>query len=573
MDENKKDISNFNYDQKLSYVKSILFNNELTKALDILLKDEKKDLQTTKMVLSVLDEDLIINKIKSDNNLKDKENTKLYVYSRILAILCFYNKTIVLNNFFKSLTEDEIKKIAMYEYQNKTNVSFSSKVFNKYCFKYKDEALNDDEEEVLMLDDEKENKNNWKKNKILVFSICVLFLIFCFVGYKLYDYNNLTKEYDNKVLPGVYLDEVNLSGSNLDEVKNIVSSETSKIKNGTVTIKNVNGEARYTYEQMGISINSKEVYDEIKNYNDNLSFIDKVRIIKNNKVNKTFYLKATYNEDDINNFISTLENDLNTTRKDEGLVIDENHNVYYEKGVNGFTLDKESTKIMIIEALNNLQENMVIEVDGSIDKMKAGNEALSTINKKISSYTTYFLNKGNRGHNINLASTKLNGTILMPGDVFSYLERVGPYSSSNGYLPAPIYLNSEVSTANGGGVCQLATTLYMTQLKAGLETVERRNHTFAPNYVPKGLDATVYSTTTDYKFKNNYDYPIYITSYINGNYLTVDIWTNDAALGGKTFEPYSVYSNGAYLSYLKTIENGVVTNIKYLGKSVYKTMQ
>ena len=99
MDENKKDISNFNYDQKLSYVKSILFNNELTKALDILLKDEKKDLQTTKMVLSVLDEDLIINKIKSDNNLKDKENTKLYVYSRILAILCFYNKTIVLNNF------------------------------------------------------------------------------------------------------------------------------------------------------------------------------------------------------------------------------------------------------------------------------------------------------------------------------------------------------------------------------------------------------------------------------------------------------------------------------------------
>ena len=164
---------------------------------------------------------------------------------------------------------------------------------------------------------------------------------------------------------------------------------------------------------MGISINSKEVYDEIKNYNDNLSFIDKVRIIKNNKVNKTFYLKATYNEDDINNFISTLENDLNTTRKDEGLVIDENHNVYYEKGVNGFILNKESTKIKVIEALNNLQENMVIEVDGDVDRIKIENESLSTVNKKVSTYTTYFLNSGNRGHNINLASTKLNGTILM----------------------------------------------------------------------------------------------------------------------------------------------------------------
>ena len=174
-------------------------------------------------------------------------------------------------------------------------------------------------------------------------------------------------------------------------------------------------------------------------------------------------------------------------------------------------------------------------------------------------------------HNINLASRRLNDTILMPGETFSYLKVVGPYGASNGYLPAPIYLNGSTSTANGGGVCQLASTLYNAQLRAGLETVSRRGHTFAPNYVPKGLDATVYSTTTDYKFKNNHEYPIYIVSYVKGNYLTVDIWSNENALEGKMYEPYSVASNGGWLAYLKTIQDGKVIETKYLDKSVYKS--
>ena len=142
-------------------------------------------------------------------------------------------------------------------------------------------------------------------------------------------------------------------------------------------------------------------------------------------------------------------------------------------------------------------------MEGTVIPNEIKHEKLSSINKKISSYTTYFVNAGNRGHNINLASRRLNDTILMPGETFSYLKVVGPYGASNGYLPAPIYLNGDTATANGGGVCQLASTLYNAQLRAGLETVSRRGHTFAPNYVPKGLDATVYSTTTDYKFKNN----------------------------------------------------------------------
>lgn len=269
--------------------------------------------------------------------------------------------------------------------------------------------------------------------------------------------------------------------------------------------------------------------------------------------------------------MTLLESKLNTQPLSDGLVIDSDYNVSYDKGKKGFKLDISKTKEEVKRALSNLTEETVIEAYGDVIENEIKNESLSVIDKKVSTYTTYFNNVGNRGHNIVLASSKLNKTLLMPGEVFSYLKTVGPYGASNGYRPAPIYLNGVAATANGGGVCQLASTLYNAQLRTGLETVYRTNHTYAPNYVPKGLDATVYSTTTDFKFKNQYNYPIYIISYVKGNYLTVDIWSSKDLLGNKTYEPYSIYSNGAYLSYLKEYDNGTLINEKYLGKSFYRS--
>lgn len=575
------DISLLDEKQKVNYVKNLLFNSELNDALDILLKDEKKDLSVTKIIIEVLNEDLIINRIKEQCNLTDTKNAKLFVYSNIIAILSFYNKSVILNNFFKNLSSEERKEVATYEYQNKTNVSFSSKIFNKYCAKYKDEVLAQfelGEEEILMLDKEKERYNalsnkkiKKKKSSVLVLAAIIIVIALGFLGYKIYDYNNLLKKYDGLIYSGIYLNEVDLSNKKLSELDNVIRNEEKRIQNGTVIITNANGKHKFTYEEMGILIDSSKIKKKIEKYNKDLSFFKKVNMIKSNKKNKTFYLNASYDDSTVNKLMTLLEERLNVPARSDGIVVDENHNVYYDKGAKGFTLDSKKTKEDVKEALANLKEETVIEATGTIIENEIKYESLSSINKKVSTYTTYFANAGNRGHNINLASSRLNNTILMPGETFSYLKVVGPYGASNGYLPAPIYLNGDTATANGGGVCQLASTLYMAQLKAGLETVARRNHSFAPAYVPKGLDATVYSTTTDYKFKNNYEYPMYIVSYVKGNYLTVDIWSNENALEGKTYEPYSVYSNGGYLAYLKTIENGKVIETKYLDKSYYKT--
>ena len=567
-------INNLDENQRVNYVKNLLFNHELNEALDILLKDENKNLLAIKTILNVLKDELIIERIKSQCNIKDDKRTISFVYSKIISILAFYNKSLIMIKFFKLLSEEEKKNLAYYEYQNKTNVSFSNKTFNRYFSKYKDEAIKQGElsdEEVLLLDDEIKKYNSISSNnkvKRNVF-ICLGILIIILLSATFYEFT-LVKKYNGLFYPGIYFNNINLSGKKISQLDDIINSENEKIVDGKITISNVNGYYDYTYKELGIITNKDDIKNEIINYNKNLSLIEKLKMINMKKKRKVFYLKGTYDKESINKFVISLKSRLDVLEREDGLVVDDKHNVSYAPSVNGFSLDVDKTAKELEKSLNNLTDQTKVEAYGTVVKMEDKNKELASINTKIASYTTTFENVGNRGHNIVLAASKLNGTVLMKGDEFSYLKVVGPYSAKNGYLPAPAYVNKVLSTANGGGVCQLATTLYNAQLRANLEIIYRINHSYAPAYVPKGLDATVYSTTTDYKFKNQYNYPVYITSYVVGGNLTVDIWSSDKTLGNKTYEPYSYFSNGGYVSYLKEFENGKYVSQKYLNTSYYK---
>lgn len=567
-------INNLDENQRVNYVKNLLFNHELNEALDILLKDENKNLLAIKTILNVLKDELIIERIKSQCNIKDDKRAISFVYSKIISILAFYNKSLIMIKFFKLLSEEEKKNLAYYEYQNKTNVSFSNKTFNRYFSKYKDEAIKQGElsdEEVLLLDDEIKKYNSISSNnkvKRNVF-ICLGILIIILLSTTIYEFT-LVKKYNGLFYPGIYFNNINLSGKKISQLDDIINSENEKITDGKITISNVNGDYDYTYKELGITTNKDDIKNEIINYNKNLYLIEKLKMINMKKKRKVFYLKGTYDKESINKFIISLKTRLDVLEREDGLVVDDKHNVSYAPSVNGFSLDVDKTAKELEKSLNNLTNQTKVKAYGTVVKMEDKNKELASINTKIASYTTTFENVGNRGHNIVLAASKLNGSVLMKDDEFSYLKVVGPYSAKNGYLPAPAYVNKVLTTANGGGVCQLATTLYNAQLRANLEIVYRINHSYAPAYVPKGLDATVSSTTTDYKFKNQYAYPVYITSYVTGEKLTVDIWSSDKTLGNKTYEPYSYFSNGGYVSYLKEFENGKYVSQKYLNTSYYK---
>ena len=142
----------------------------------------------------------------------------------------------------------------------------------------------------------------------------------------------------------------------------------------------------------------------------------------------------------------------------------------------------------------------------------------------LGSYSSTFnVSNYNRTTNVNIASQKINNIILLPGEIFSYNKVVGERTFENGFKEASVYTSSGVVNGLGGGICQVSSTLYNAVLEANLEIVERRNHRYAVSYVPLGRDATVAYGSIDFRFKNNRQYPIKISSYTKNGTLFVSI--------------------------------------------------
>ena len=142
----------------------------------------------------------------------------------------------------------------------------------------------------------------------------------------------------------------------------------------------------------------------------------------------------------------------------------------------------------------------------------------------LGSYSSTFnVSNYNRTTNVNIASQKINNIILLPGETFSYNKVVGERTFENGFKEASVYTSSGVVNCLGGGSCQVSSTLYNAVLEANLEIVERRIHRYAVSYVPLGRDATVAYGSIDFRFKNNRQYPIKISSYTKNGTLFVSI--------------------------------------------------
>ena len=169
----------------------------------------------------------------------------------------------------------------------------------------------------------------------------------------------------------------------------------------------------------------------------------------------------------------------------------------------------------------------------------------------LGTMTTYFPKSNeNRISNIQLACSKIEGTILYPGDVFSYNDALGERTEAAGFKMAGAYSNGEVVEELGGGICQVSSTLYSAMLYAyRVNTVQRVPHYFPVDYLEKGYDATVSWPKPDFKFRNDTDYPIKIVTHCNAEEksLTVEIMgTNlDGTYIQLTKDTYS-YNNEKY---------------------------
>lgn len=192
----------------------------------------------------------------------------------------------------------------------------------------------------------------------------------------------------------------------------------------------------------------------------------------------------------------------------------------------------------------------------------------------LSNYSTRYSANANRTTNLILAAKKINGTVLMPGEIFSYNKVVGARTIAAGYREAPIYVSGKVVDGVGGGICQIATTLYNAAVYANLEIVQRTNHQFVPSYAPASRDATVVYGAIDFQFKNNRNYPIKIVCSVSGGYANFQIFglrqEDDCEVEISAYQTGTTATAIYSEAYKILKKDGTVVSKELLSKDVYK---
>ena len=164
--------------------------------------------------------------------------------------------------------------------------------------------------------------------------------------------------------------------------------------------------------------------------------------------------------------------------------------------------------------------------------------------------TSYIVSKVGRTNNLKLASSKINGYVLMPGEIFSYNKVVGERTVEAGFKMAGVYSGGKEVEGLGGGICQISSTLYNIVVKSNLEIIQRENHVFLPGYLPAGQDATVVWGAIDFKFKNTRNYPVKIVSSVSGGYVTMKMFglkeENEPEISFQTVYHKTLYPKTVY---------------------------
>ena len=191
---------------------------------------------------------------------------------------------------------------------------------------------------------------------------------------------------------------------------------------------------------------------------------------------------------------------------------------------NGFAIDQDKLAADISQALKDKKFDAKITATGSDVAPEISAASAKEKYKTISSFTTNTTANQNRNTNVRLAAEAINGTVIKPGQEFSFNGTVGQRTEAKGYKGAAAYNNGEVVQEIGGGVCQVSTTLYTAVFKAGLKISSRRSHTFEPSYVTPGRDATVSWDQPDFKFINNSSTAIGLRASYADQKVTVSVY-------------------------------------------------
>ncbi len=344
-------------------------------------------------------------------------------------------------------------------------------------------------------------------------------LLFALLGISLCGVSTTAFAKENDMIEsGVYADTVSLAGLTGVEADAAIRSYVNSYGTVPITLHAVDGnDVTVTAADLGLFWANPEIADEAVSLGKGGNIVQRYKALKDlTYSNKVYEVEFAFDRDAIEAVIeeqATLYDqpaiDAYLTRTDGEFQITD--------GQIGYAVDVEASTDEVYAYLTENWNGAACDMDLviEVEEPQGKTEDLELVQDVLGTFTTSYSTSGSdRSANVVNGCRLINGTTVYPGEEFSALELITPFTTENGYYMAASYINGEVVDSLGGGICQVSTTLYNAVLLAELEVTSRSNHSMVVTYVQPSMDATVAeSSGIDFKFVNTTDYPIYIEGY------------------------------------------------------------
>jgi vancomycin resistance protein YoaR len=341
-----------------------------------------------------------------------------------------------------------------------------------------------------------------------------------------------------KILPGVYVDQVPVGGLTVKAAAGKISLLQEQVLSTPVKLTLGDRHWQVSRHDLGFALNAEDTAQRAFAVGHNAPLWKGWRTIwraYRGKIVLPIGLTVDRNKAQV--ALNKLAGDVVTAPQDARLVVNNADQVLIIPAVTGRVLDIGATLAELSNSKRSDEAQVVLFVREQEPKVSTADVQAMKITGLLSAYTTNFaVSNINRTYNINVAADVLDNALIKPGEVFSFNRVVGPRSKEAGYKNALVIEQDQFVPGLGGGVCQVSSTLYNTALLAGLDIVERYNHSLPVTYVPLGRDATVAYGGADLKFRNNTSGYLYIRSRIGGGTLTFKFFGNTAEKPNVTLE-------------------------------------
>ena len=348
---------------------------------------------------------------------------------------------------------------------------------------------------------------------------------------------------NHEVPEGVTVNGMELGGLTVKAAEDKLQQYIDEVCGGALTLTVSGEEVTVAYKDFDMHAADSTIVEDICQIGMNGNLIKRYKELSDVKNNKAEYtINFEYDHDKLKTLVDENTKEYNRDAQNASLVRHSGEFIITDD-VTGLKVDVDATTAAVEKALGEGWDGSSQKLDASVEEVKADHtsDELKQVTDLLGGYSTdYSSSSSNRIANIANGASLIDETVVYPGDTFSFLNHVTPFTAANGYYQATGYSGGRVVPSTGGGICQVSSTMYNAVLRAELEVVERSNHGLTVGYVPLGADATVAEGGVDFRFRNNLDAPIYIEAYTYGGQVYVNIYGHETRASNRSIEFYSV---------------------------------